>query len=97
MLASSPTQGTEMQSVDAPETRRTAEGSAPTAAVGQIEQAGAYLTDGVFLYRVVGLVTGVGAEMVELEDCFFLDVVVVPLADVRARRLRVVTPSRTHD
>ena len=46
--------------------RRTAWG----AAVDHIDQAGAYLTDGVFLYSVVGvLVTGFG-EMVDLEDCY---------------------------
>jgi hypothetical protein len=55
--------------------------------------AGTYLTDEVFLYRVVDvLVTGAG-EMVDLEDCYWLDVVRVPVAEVRASRLRVVTPS----
>ena len=68
--------------------RRTAWG----AAVDHIDQAGAYLTDGVFLYSVVGvLVTGFG-EMVDLEDCYGLDVVRVPVGDLLARRLRVVIP-----
>ncbi len=52
-----------------------------------------YLTDGVFLYRVAGLVRRRADEMVELEDCYGLDVVTVPEADLRARRLRVVTPT----
>ena len=55
--------------------------------------AGAYLTDGVFLYRVASLVTIGIAQLVELEDCYLLDVVCVPVGEVRARRLRVVIPS----
>ncbi len=63
------------------------------ASAGQVDGVGLYLTNGVFLYRVVG-VTGNGmGEMVALEDCYWLDVVLVPVRDVRARRLRVVTPA----
>lgn len=51
-----------------------------------------YLTDGVFLYRVVGSTPGSAGPMVELEDCYLLDVVSVTLSEVRARKLRVVTP-----
>jgi hypothetical protein len=52
-----------------------------------------YLTDEVFLYRVVDvLATGVG-EMAELEDCYRLETVRVPISDVLARWLRVVTPT----
>jgi hypothetical protein len=58
-----------------------------------MDQAGVYLTDEVFLYRVVDLqVTGAGG-IAELEDCYGLDVVRVTLNDLRARRLRVVTPT----
>ena len=58
-----------------------------------VAEVGVYLTDGVFLYRVDDvLVTGAG-EMAELEDCYWLDIVCVPVADVVARRLRVVTPT----
>ena len=53
--------------------------------------AGVYLTDGVFLYRFVGSVENGGGELVELEDCYWLDVVQVPVSEVLARRLRVVT------
>jgi chorismate-pyruvate lyase len=56
-------------------------------------RANVYLTDEVFLYRVIGVVASADGELVELEDCMYLDVVRVPLADVRARRLRVVTPA----
>jgi len=55
------------------------------------DESGVYLTDDVFLYRVVGFVVG-PVETVELEDCYRLDVVRVSLADVRMRRLRVVAP-----
>ena len=58
----------------------------------RVHEPGVYLTNGVFLYRVVGLVDGV-PELVELEDCYWLDVVPVPVRDLRARRLRVVTPA----
>jgi len=52
-----------------------------------------YLTDEVFLYRVVDvLVTDIG-EMAEVEDCYGLDIVRVPMCDLLARRLRVVTPA----
>jgi len=57
---------------------------------------GLYLTDEAFLYRVVGVDPGKAGGMIELEDCFGMDVVCVPLADVRASRLRVVTPAPAH-
>jgi hypothetical protein len=65
----------------------------PAVEAGRLGRAGVYLTDEVFLYRVVRVVAGAAGEMVELEDCFLLDVVSVPLADVRRRRLRVITPA----
>jgi hypothetical protein len=63
----------------------------PAAGVGC--RAGLYLTDEVFLYRVVDVQVSEPEEMVELEDCYGLDVVRVPLRAVRARRFRVVTPA----
>jgi|RhiMetStandDraft_4_1073278.scaffolds.fasta_scaffold1369259_1 hypothetical protein len=51
---------------------------------------GAYLTDEVFLYRVVSIVADDVDEIVELEDCFRLDIVRVQASSLRARRLRVV-------
>ena len=54
---------------------------------------GTYLTNEVFLYCVVGA-AGEGDDWVELEDCYGLDVVRVPVGDSRTRRLRVVTPAR---
>ena len=57
------------------------------------DQVGVYLTDEVFLYRVVDVpATGAG-EVADLEDCYWLDVVRVPMSDVLARRLRVVKPA----
>jgi hypothetical protein len=54
-----------------------------------------YLTDGVFLYRLVGLARSGAGQIVELEDCYLLDVVRVSITNLRARGLRVVTPART--
>ena len=66
---------------------------APPGAASRTGRVGIYLTDEVFLYRVVDvLVTGEG-EMADLEDCYWLDVVRVPISDVVGRRLRVVTPA----
>jgi hypothetical protein len=60
-----------------------------------LDRVSTYLTDGVFLFRVVGVVASGADKMVALEDCYWLDVVDVPLSDLRARRLRVVTPTPT--
>ena len=66
----------------------------PVLSAPQITRAAAYLTDEVFLYRVVGLAESGLRKMVEVEDCYGLDVVRVPLRDLQLRRLRVVTPAR---
>jgi hypothetical protein len=69
------------------------DGSGSTGAVPEeIARSGAYLTDEVFLYRVVGFVTSGMGQMVDLEDCYCLGVVRVPWGDVGTRQLRVVTP-----
>lgn len=69
------------------------DGRAPTSpAAPQADQDGVYLTDEVFLYRVFDVVVTRAGEMVDLEDCHCLDVVRIPASDLRARRLRVVTP-----
>jgi hypothetical protein len=60
---------------------------------GDVTGAGTFLTDGVFLYRVVRSAPGGVGELVELEDCFTLDVVHARVADLCVRRLRVVTPA----
>jgi hypothetical protein len=52
-----------------------------------------YLTDGVFLYRIAGFFLNGPDPTVELEDCYGLDVVKVSTRDLRARRLRLVTPA----
>ena len=54
-----------------------------------------YLTDEIFLYRVVDLLVTEAGEVAELEDCYGLDVVRIPLRALRARGLRVVTPARS--
>lgn len=74
--------------------RSTADGPVPArSTAGHNDGAGVYLTDEVFLYRVLGLVPSLAGEMVELEDCYWLDVVHVPVRELRARRLRVVMPA----
>lgn len=71
-----------------------ADGPAPGGAdPRRTDEAGEYLTDEVFLYRVVGVVASAVDETVELEDCYWLDVVCVTVRELRARRLRVVMPA----
>jgi hypothetical protein len=60
---------------------------------GQTAGTGAYLTDEVFLFRVVDVLRNPAGDLVELEDCYGLDVVRVPFRALGARRLRVVTPA----
>ena len=76
-----------------PDTRPVVGRRAPAGTARHTHHVDTYLTDEVFLYRVVDvLATGAG-EMAELEDCYWLDIVRVPVSDVLARRLRVVTPT----
>ena len=58
------------------------------------ERAETYLTNEVFLYRVIGIAASDEGEVVELEDCYLLDVARVPINELHARRLRVVAPAR---
>jgi len=69
----------------------------PETASGKPDGAGLYLTNEVFLYRVVGIADSETGELIELEDCYSLDVVRVPIDDFRARRLRVVTAAPVND
>ncbi len=73
---------------------RPAEHSAVSGTGAHSGLADLYLTDEVFLYRIVGTIGTDAAEVVELEDCYWLDVVRVPMSDLRSRRLRVVIPTR---
>ena len=67
--------------------------AAASAGAAHVDQVGVYLTDGVFLYRVDDVLVTRAGEMADLEDCYWLDIVRVPVNDLRARRLRVVTPT----
>jgi hypothetical protein len=60
-------------------------------ASGDHDGAGLYLTNEVFLYRVLGIARTEAGEIVELEDCYSLDVARVPIDEFKASRLRVVT------
>jgi hypothetical protein len=73
---------------------RTADGPAPTLTAAEtVGGADVYLTDEVFLYRVVRVLAGAAGEIVELEDCYLLDIVRIPVVDLGRRRLRVITPA----
>jgi hypothetical protein len=66
---------------------------APAELGGQTLADEVYLTDGTFLYRVVEA-SGSGADdVVEVEDCYLLDVVEASIGDLLLRGLRVVTPA----
>ena len=58
---------------------------------------GVYLTNGIFLYRVAGLLTDVDDAFVELEDCYLLDVVHVSITELDQLCMRLVTPAGTDD
>lgn len=53
---------------------------------------GIYLTDGTFLYRVDEVVATDAGEVAALEDCHQLGIVRIPMDELRARGLRLVTP-----
>ncbi len=56
-------------------------------------RAGRYLTDGVDLYRSLGVIAGGMGQMVGLENCRSLDVVLLPIGELRTRGLRAVIPA----
>ena len=53
-------------------------------------KAGSHWTDGVNLYRLLGVIAGGRSEMVGIESCRSLDVVLVPADELRGWRLRPV-------
>ena len=59
------------------------------------DQPGRYLTDGINLYRHVGAISKGKGQMVGLENCRTLDVMLLPIGELYARRLRPVIPSET--
>lgn len=52
-----------------------------------------YLTDGVELYRSIGVMSLDAERMIALEDCRSLDIVLMTLEDFRRRGLRPVRRS----
>ncbi|MGO9889896.1 MAG: hypothetical protein ACLP0L_18605 [Solirubrobacteraceae bacterium] len=56
-------------------------------------QIGCYLTDGVNLYRCLGAIANGMCEMVGLEDCRSLEIILLPAGELPARRLRAVNPT----
>ena len=65
----------------------------PDAILDHTGRAGRYLTDGVNLYRFVGEIPSGLGEMVGLENCRSLDVMLLPIGELRAWRLRTVIPA----
>ncbi len=63
------------------------------AAAKHARQPGSYLTDGVDLFRSLGAVAGGMGQMVGLENCRSLDVMLLPIGEVRTRGLRAVVPA----
>ena len=56
-------------------------------------QVGRYLTDGVNLNRCLGAIASGTGQLVGLENCRSLDLVLLPIGELRARRLRAVIPA----
>jgi hypothetical protein len=54
--------------------------------------AGRYLTDGVNLYRSLGPITPGPSQVIGLEDCRSLDVILIAADEFRGHRLRQVIP-----
>jgi hypothetical protein len=52
--------------------------------------AGVYLTDGIELYRSLGAIGPGPCQMIGLENCRSLDVVLIAVDEVHRRRLRPV-------
>ncbi len=50
-----------------------------------------YLTDGVNLYRFMGSMVSRAGEMVGIENCSSLDIMLVPADELRQRSFRPVT------
>ncbi len=56
-------------------------------------QPGVYLTDEENLFRCVGAIANGGGHLVGLEDCRSLEIMWVPMCELRAHRLRDVSPA----
>jgi hypothetical protein len=82
-----------MSAVFRTDKRKVTVGPAPAGAGSRRIAPDAYLTDETFLYRVVAVIRKGEGEVVELEDCYWLDVVRIPVRHLATRRLRVVTPA----
>ncbi|HEX8975456.1 MAG TPA: hypothetical protein VF781_02995 [Solirubrobacteraceae bacterium] len=52
-----------------------------------------YLTDGRNLYRYLGAMTSGMGLLIGFEDCRSLEVMLLPLGELRVRRLRAVIPA----
>ena len=50
-----------------------------------------YLTDGVFLFRIIGPICAGDDAVAQVEDCYSLNVIRIPVRELVARGLRPVT------
>jgi hypothetical protein len=50
-----------------------------------------YLTDGVNLYRFMGSIISRAGELVGIENCRSLDIMLIPAEELHRRRVRPVT------
>jgi len=66
----------------------------PDAGAGRddADDPGRYLTDGINLYRHLGAISNGMRQIVGLENCRTLDVLLVPTGELHARRFRPVPP-----
>lgn len=55
--------------------------------------AGAYVTDGAALFRVEHPLVGDGELLIELQDCYTLELVLCPASSLDILGLRTVTPT----
>lgn len=69
---------------------RTVTDPAPQASLA----AGRYMTNGVNLYRWLGVARTVRGRVIGLEDCLSLEVSWLPYAEIYSWRLRPVRPAR---
>lgn len=75
----------------APGAKRTSPRDAPPAVRVGAEREARYLTDGINLYRVVDALRGTrGQPVVGVEDCRSLELILLPVDELRALRLRPV-------
>lgn len=75
--------------------RTRGEPSARAAAIEKLIATSRYLTDGVELYRVLGAIIDGACDLLGMENCRSLELVLAPVADLHGGRLWSVAPTAT--